>query len=433
MPYPVCARSVRLAFLASIFVTTLCLEPTSASNEASSLRLRGPSLGGLRRSFVTSPGGGEAPLRVRAAALAAAPKPGAALQSSSKAPAGATTVAALRTYPLFFDGQRVRVRGALDIRPDAAWLTSGDREILIVGKITDEKSARVEVSGTCWDVGRHEPTDPRLASFDLQRISRTHVDKDWPGIGELLVIAADGLQPADSSAQPTIRSVALEPERFDGEAVVLLGRFRGRNLYGDLPNAPGKSRWDFVLQSGDAAVWVTGLQPRGKRFNLNVDARVDTSRWLEVRGVVRRGNGLVWIEATQVALAEAPGAQPEPEPPPPPPKGPSPEVIFSAPVQDEADVSPTTTVRIQFSRDIKPETLEGRVRVSYIVAQSIERGEPQPPPIEMSFTYDDRILQIRFAQPLDRFRTLKVELLEGIEATDGAPLKPWTLTFALGG
>jgi hypothetical protein len=40
---------------------------------------------------------------------------------------------------------------------------------------------------------------------------------------------------------------------------------------------------------------------------------------------------------------------------------------------------------------------------------------------------------VRFAKPLERFRTVKVELLEGIVGTDAQPLKAWTLTFALGG
>jgi hypothetical protein len=43
------------------------------------------------------------------------------------------------------------------------------------------------------------------------------------------------------------------------------------------------------------------------------------------------------------------------------------------------------------------------------------------------------VLDIGFAHPLERFRTMKVELLEGIVGTDGAPLAPWTLTFSLGG
>jgi len=43
------------------------------------------------------------------------------------------------------------------------------------------------------------------------------------------------------------------------------------------------------------------------------------------------------------------------------------------------------------------------------------------------------VLEIRFTKPLERFRTLKVELIEGILGTDQQPLKPWSLSFGLGG
>jgi hypothetical protein len=42
-------------------------------------------------------------------------------------------------------------------------------------------------------------------------------------------------------------------------------------------------------------------------------------------------------------------------------------------------------------------------------------------------------MEIRFAQPLERFRTVKLELSDQILGTDQQPLKPWTLTFSLGG
>ena len=42
------------------------------------------------------------------------------------------------------------------------------------------------------------------------------------------------------------------------------------------------------------------------------------------------------------------------------------------------------------------------------------------------------MLELKFAKPLERFRTLKLELLEGILGTDQQPLKPLTLTFLLG-
>jgi hypothetical protein len=73
--------------------------------------------------------------------------------------------------------------------------------------------------------------------------------------------------------------------------------------------------------------------------------------------------------------------------------------------------------------------------VGYVGAESVERGEPQAPGLETAVKYDSglRVLEIAFAQPLQRFRTVRVELLEGITGTDGAPLKPWTLTFSVGG
>jgi hypothetical protein len=43
------------------------------------------------------------------------------------------------------------------------------------------------------------------------------------------------------------------------------------------------------------------------------------------------------------------------------------------------------------------------------------------------------VLELKFAKPLERFSTVTVDLLEGILGTDQQPLKPFTLTFSLGG
>jgi hypothetical protein len=55
--------------------------------------------------------------------------------------------------------------------------------------------------------------------------------------------------------------------------------------------------------------------------------------------------------------------------------------------------------------------------------------------VDFTFQYvpATRVIELKFTKPLERFRTLKVDLVEGILGTDGQPLKPWTLTFALGG
>jgi hypothetical protein len=110
-------------------------------------------------------------------------------------------------------------------------------------------------------------------------------------------------------------------------------------------------------------------------------------------------------------------------------------VIFSTPTNEETDIAQGTNVRIQFSRDIDPASIRGHVRAHYLESQTVERGEPTTPTIELTTQYNgaNRVLDVRFAKPLERFRTVKVDLIEGILGTDGQPLKPWTLTFALGG
>ena len=42
------------------------------------------------------------------------------------------------------------------------------------------------------------------------------------------------------------------------------------------------------------------------------------------------------------------------------------------------------------------------------------------------------MLELRFRQPLEPFRTVQVDLLDGIEGTDGAQAKPWALRFTAG-
>jgi hypothetical protein len=113
---------------------------------------------------------------------------------------------------------------------------------------------------------------------------------------------------------------------------------------------------------------------------------------------------------------------------------PPPEVLFSAPVEDESDVPLSTTVRIQFSRDIDPATFNGHVRVGYDEAETAIRGEPVTPTIEFTTDYSagNRRLEIRFRDDLERFRTVRVELDSAVLGSDKQPLKPFTLTFHTG-
>jgi hypothetical protein len=276
----------------------------------------------------------------------------------------------------------------------------------------------------------------------LRQTFKIDPDAPWPRPGDVTVIIATAVAPAVLPAQASIRAIELNPARYLDQKVAITGQFSGRNLLGEMPDAPGKSRYDFVLRSTDAAIWVTNMRPKlkdtsGKEFELGLDARIDTGRWLTLRGTVQQARGLLLVDAEpgSLALAKPPTETHTEEEPIRVPAGPPPEVVFSAPTQDETDVLMSTTVRIQFSRDLDQGTLKGRIKPHYLESQSAERGEPVTPAVDFTFQYSaaNRVLEVKFTKPLERFRTLKLDLVEGIMGTDGQPLKPWTLTFMLGG
>ena len=138
----------------------------------------------------------------------------------------------------------------------------------------------------------------------------------------------------------------------------------------------------------------------------------------------------MWIDGQDIRPAEPSEEQEEESATIVPPKGPPPEVAFSAPIQNDTDIETTSPIRIQFSRDMKAESFRDRVRVGYLGGQAGET--PAPPAFTARYRDEGRVLEIRFGQPLERFRTVRIELVEGIESLDGVPLAPWTLTFSVG-
>ncbi|HWW88846.1 MAG TPA: Ig-like domain-containing protein, partial [Vicinamibacterales bacterium] len=255
--------------------------------------------------------------------------------------------------------------------------------------------------------------------------------------------------PASPPTAPSIRAIVLNPSRYLDQRVTISGQFSGRNLMGDLPDAPAKSRYDFVLRSSDASIWVVNMRPKGKDFDLALDSRIDTGRWLEVSGTIQERRGLQWLnaEAGSLTLSKPPAVTiTADEPLVKPAAGPPPEVIFSAPTGDETEVSTGTSVRIQFSRDLDQTTLKNHVRVTYVDqgsdvgatsaggagANAASQAATSMPDFTTHYDAAIRVLVLQFAKPLEPLRMLKVELGEGIMGRDGQPLKPWTLTFGIG-
>lgn len=374
--------------------------------------------------------------RIRRAAAASC-----ACAALAAAPAGAqtrhaTTLDALDRHPFFFHGQEIVLVTEAAGEQVLTWLVNADDSVRLlaidVPPPPDGVRERLEVVGTFYDPGRFMEGDQRLAGLPIRRLSEELLRKPWPGIGEMPVVVAISSRPADPPPATTLRSIVLDPERYVDRGVTVTGRFRGRNLYGDLPEAPDESRWDFVLRSADAAAWVVGREPKGDGFELDVLARVDTGRWLEVTGAVSVEDGMVLVDAGALALAEPVPDRRPPAPAAEAPRLPPPEVIFSAPLPDDVDVRRDSTVRVQFSRDMDRDSFDGRIRAVYTGPGEIG-ADAADIPFELAYRGRNRVLEIRFDEELERFRSVTVTLLDGVTANDGAPLPAWTLSFFVGG
>lgn len=353
--------------------------------------------------------------------------------SSAQTNRRVATLSALDTHSVFFHGEEVVLVVDAEAEEVLTWLVDENIRVLALDLPTlayEDNTERLEIIGTFYDVGRLEDSDPRLQDLPIKRISERLLNKVWPAIGELPIIVVSSSQPASKTNVATLRNIALGPRQFDLHGVTITGRFRGKNLYGDMPEAPEESRWDFVLRSADASVWVVGIEPKGDNFSLDVLARVDTNRWLEVTGRVRVKENMTLIEAGSLKLAE-PGLVVDPKDKQTPLLSTPPEVIFSAPLLDDINVPRNTTVRIQFSHDMDADSFEGNIRISYA-------GEEAPTsPIslidfEVTYRGRNRVVEIRLANDLDRFRSVQVDLLDSIKSNDGNSLVPWSLTFITG-
>jgi len=209
--------------------------------------------------------------------------------------------------------------------------------------------------------------------------------------------------------------------------VKVIGKFRGRNLYGDLPTRSQRGRAHWVIKDDAFALWVTDRKPKGDGFDLDSSLKRDTGKWLQVMGRVRVSKGIVTLEAIDVTLKKPPEArvatEARPEPTPPPPARPRrpPVVAFSLPIDGEREVPPDTVFQVQFSRDMDEASLKDRVLFRYT-------GRPQPGDNALDavrFNYDGglRTLRVDPGDMLRAGRVVEIVLLPGIVDLEGVPLE----------
>jgi hypothetical protein len=222
------------------------------------------------------------------------------------------------------------------------------------------------------------------------------------------------------------RLVSLEtlvgrPGRWDGRLVRVVGQFRGRNLFGDLPAKSQRTLSDWVIKEDSSAAWVLGKPPRGPGFSLDVEMKRDSGKWIEITGRPRTSDGVVYLQARSVRLTTAPPPKPVVEQKAALPERPKipPQIVFALPLDGE-EVASGARFALQFSKDMDEGSFKGRVALRY-------RGPTLPGDRgfdQLHLTYDGgrRALRIDPADELKPGRELELVLLPGIKDIEGLEL-----------
>lgn len=224
---------------------------------------------------------------------------------------------------------------------------------------------------------------------------------------------------------PEVRLEALlsPPGKRDGQLVRVVGKFRGHNLYGDLPSKSQRRSADWVIKDDVYAVWVTGKKPKGTGWELDAGLRRDTGKWIEVIGVPETMGGVTYLKAERVALTAAPSATAEAAPPPPPPERPKvpPVVVFTLPLDGDREVPSDARFVVQFSKDMDESSFQGRVLVRYVGPRL--PGDREFDGVKLTYDGGRRALTVDPGDVLRPGRRIEVVLLPGIVDTEGLTLE----------
>jgi len=245
-------------------------------------------------------------------------------------PAQPEELLTLAMNPDNYQRRNVVTRGYLGMLPGDRWLLSdGGAQLMLVpvvemsaGGLHAQLGHRIEVTGivrvlperqgSCQLEGRTVPQtlcdDPDLPVLPDRRPEWPHGSITATGVVDIESYRAAGPRRATS----TLVDARARPADQAGKSVRIVGRFRGANLYGDLPAGTRLDPGDWVLQDGEHAVWVTGRPPKGKGFELDPGNKADTGRWLEVEGKLDPSGR--YLKASRVQLVARPAAPSEDNP-----------------------------------------------------------------------------------------------------------------------
>jgi hypothetical protein len=308
------------------------------------------------------------------------------------------------------EGRAVRVRARVAAEPGGGLaLVDGAARVPITPE--PEVAALVRAAARGWHDREIEVTGV------VRRTSRA--DGPAPTIAFWQFEGPDrDTAPAIDARTVSLRALVEQAAALSGQTLRVVGKFRGRNLFGDLPGPAPRGGW--VIKAKRHAVWVVGRGPSGRGFHLNPALARDTTQWVEVVGTTEMLDGRPVLRARAVALAapqtfvwNGPRLRSDPHP----------DVVFTLPLLDEEASARDGRLLVQFSAYMDEETFEGRVRVLLGRGSVPEREARRP-----RLTYDDvrRVLIVDPAEALPAGGVVEVRLLPGIEDVYGAVLAPST-------
>lgn len=212
------------------------------------------------------------------------------------------------------------------------------------------------------------------------------------------------------------------PGKRDGQMIRVVGKFRGKNLYGDLPVSTQRTSADWVIKDDLYAVWITGRKPKGAGWELDASLKRDTGKWIEVIGKPETIRGVTYIKAVRIQITTPPSARADVKPPPPPPEKPKkpPVVVFALPLDGDIEVAQDSRFVVQFSKDMDENTFDGHVVLRY--TGPVLPGDRAF--VGMRLTYDRgrRALTVDPGDTLRPRRQIELILLPGISDIDGLTL-----------
>lgn len=348
----------------------------------------------------------------------------------------------LLTHDALYRKKTVRTRGVLDVlgmEQGLYKLRDGGRDVMIIpvpellGECSTLLGREVQVVGLVRPVPERQSVNPacgpesRCEDPMLPALPDRAGCPHCPAQSITIWRISDATRAPGPKTKPqevTLEFLVSNPGRRDGQLVRVVGKFRGRNLYGDLPIKSQRSTTDWVIKDDLFAAWVTGKKPKGPGFDLDPDTKRDTGHWLEVVGRPLTRDGVTYLQARDVALTGPPTPEAEVQPPAPPPEVPKvpPVVVFALPLDGETDLARDSRFVVQFSKDMDEATFAGHVVLRY--AGPVRPGDR--PFVGLKLTYDGgrRALTVDPGDALRSGRQVELLLLPGIVDVDGLALVP---------